>query len=113
MKNIDHDLRYINIGCGSHPIQDWINYDYNKFIFFARIKILRYILNKLSFIPEGYKQFMYKVIKEKPLTLAHIPYGDAYQIPYAHIRGLTYADLAQQRKWTKMWNNLSQDKVAK
>ena len=64
MKNIDHDLRYINIGCGSHPIQDWINYDYNKFIFFARIKILRYILNKLSFIPEGYKQFMYKVIKE-------------------------------------------------
>ena len=68
--------------------------------------------NIMSF-PVADGSAMYKVVKEKPLTLAHIPYGDAYQIPYAHIRGLTYADLVQQRKWTKMWDNLSQDKVAK
>ena len=56
--------RYINIGCGAHPIKGWINYDYNKFIFIARIRILRYLCNHLKFIPEGYKRFMEKVVED-------------------------------------------------
>tara|TARA_B100000945_G_C20333558_1_gene573669 strand:+ start:654 stop:830 length:177 start_codon:yes stop_codon:yes gene_type:complete len=44
MKNRFDDL-YINIGCGSHPIDGWKNYDYNKFIFLAKIKPLYIFLN--------------------------------------------------------------------
>jgi hypothetical protein len=36
---------------------------------------------------------MYLVQKENPLTLQHIPYGDAWQIPAAHIRGLLLEDI--------------------
>ena len=71
--------RYINIGCGTHPINGLINYDYNKFIFFARISILRYFLRHSNFIPEGYKLFMDQVM-EKNIRFAnagkHIPEKD-------------------------------------
>ena len=71
--------RCINIGCGTHPINGWINYDYNKFIFFARISILRYFLRHSNFIPEGYKLFMDQVM-EKNIRFAnagkHIPEKD-------------------------------------
>ena len=60
--------RYINIGCGSHPLKGWVNYDYNKFIYFAKIfaqiKILRFFINRLRFVPSGYKEFIPKVIEE-------------------------------------------------
>jgi len=56
--------RYINIGCGSHPLKGWVNYDYNKFIYFAKIKILHFFIIRLRFVPSGYKEFMEKVIKE-------------------------------------------------
>ena len=36
---------------------------------------------------------MYYVRSERPLVLAHIPIGDAYQAPGAHIRGLRLADI--------------------
>ncbi len=49
----------------------------------------------------------YFVEKEKPLSLSLIPYGDAYQIPEAHIRGLTLKDVKtmvqRQRKIKKMF----------
>jgi hypothetical protein len=35
----------------------------------------------------------YLVTKESPLTLSHIPFGDAYMIPAAHVRGLTKRDV--------------------
>jgi hypothetical protein len=38
---------------------------------------------------------MYLVQRVRPLTLQHIPYGDAWQIPAAHIRGLTLEDIEQ------------------
>ena len=56
--------RFINVGCGSHPINGWINYDFNVFIFFAKISTLRIVLNRLKYIPEGYKIFMDQVVKE-------------------------------------------------
>ena len=64
MSSINTVPKYINIGCGANSIKGWANYDYNKFIFFARIKILRYFLNHLRIIPEGYKVFMDKVVEE-------------------------------------------------
>ena len=35
----------------------------------------------------------YTVLKEKPLTVAHIPYGDQYQVDKIMIRGLNKADV--------------------
>ena len=71
--------RYINIGCGTHPINGWINYDYNKFIFVARISILYYFLRHSNILPEGYKLFMDQVV-EKNIRFAnagkHIPEKD-------------------------------------
>lgn len=40
----------------------------------------------------------YRVSKESPLTLEHVPYGDAWQIPYAHIRGIRKADALEQAR---------------
>ena len=56
------DKLYINIGCGSHPINGWKNYDYNKFIFLAKIKPIYIFFKNLRFIPFGYKRFMETVI---------------------------------------------------
>jgi len=79
MELIDKPLKYINVGCGAQPINGWINYDYNKFIIFARISILRYFLRHLNFIPEGYKLFMDQVM-ENNIRFAnagkHIPEED-------------------------------------
>jgi len=51
-------FRYINIGCGAHPFQGWVNYDHNIFIYFSRIPILKWLLKKINFIPFGFKEFM-------------------------------------------------------
>jgi|GEM_PF-1567996 len=40
---------------------------------------------------DGYAYYV--VTKEKPLTLAHVPYLDAYQVEGALIRGLNRADI--------------------
>lgn len=42
-------------------------------------------------VADGYA--VYLVAKEKPLTLRHVPYGDAYQVHHAMIRGLTIEDV--------------------
>jgi len=71
--------RFINVGCGAHPINGWINYDFNGFIFFAKVSILRKVLNRLKYIPDGYKEFMDQVIQEN-IHFAnagkHIPESD-------------------------------------
>jgi hypothetical protein len=51
--------------------------------------------------PAGDGQAMYHVVKENPLTLEWIPYGDAWQIPTAHLRGLKYSDWVNQQERTK------------
>lgn len=38
-------------------------------------------------------QAWYRVEKEKPLCLSHIPFGDGYRIPDAHLRGLKLDDV--------------------
>jgi len=64
--------------------------------------------NNIMTFPIADGQAMYQVVKEKPLTLAHIPYGDAWQIPNSHMRGLSYADLVKQRSLNKWWDNLNE-----
>lgn len=54
----------------------------------------------------------YRVIKEKPLTLQHIPFGDAYEIPAAHIRGLTMVDIKREMKFQKGMKELFSQKEA-
>jgi len=41
----------------------------------------------------------YVVVKDKPLTLQHVPFGDGWQIPAAHVRGLTLRDVRDQARW--------------
>ena len=45
---------------------------------------------------------LYEVVKEQPLTLRHIPEGDAYEAHPALLRGLEYLDLVQQQRWYDM-----------
>lgn len=55
-------------------------------------------------VADGYA--LYYVKSLKPLVLQHIPYGDAWQIPYAHIRGLRLADVQQQIEGNKRMREL-------
>jgi hypothetical protein len=40
----------------------------------------------------------YLVVKESPLTLQSIPYSDAWQLPYSHIRGLRKQDIIENAR---------------
>ena len=51
-------------------------------------------------------QAMYHVVKENPLTLEWIPYGDAWQIPTAHLRGLNYEDWVLDKEHSKRMDEL-------
>ena len=55
-------------------------------------------------------QALYKVIKENPLTLQHIPVGDAYEVSNALLRGLRSSDLEDQRYYDEMWQRLSDNR---
>ena len=62
--------------------------------------------NIMSFPIADGKAF-YKVVKEKPLTLQHIPFGDAYEAHPALIKGLDLDDLKAQRAIEAMWKSLA------
>lgn len=55
--------------------------------------------------PRGDGKAIYAVTKMKPLTLAHVPFGDAWMIPPAHLRGLRAEDIRQQLRFGRMWDN--------
>jgi hypothetical protein len=44
----------------------------------------------------------YRVVSESPLTLQHVPYGDAWHAPAAHIRGLRKTDVQDMIRRRKM-----------
>jgi hypothetical protein len=44
-------------------------------------------------VADGYA--VYRVAKDKPLTLEHIPYGDAYYIDWRMLKGFTKADIVE------------------
>ena len=45
-------------------------------------------------VADGYAHYV--VLRQKPLAVAHVPYGDAYQVSAATIRGLREADVRRQ-----------------
>lgn len=56
-------MRRVNVGCGYNSVPGWINYDYNKFVFLARIPPVRFLLDRAGFLPEGYKRFMRQTLE--------------------------------------------------
>lgn len=56
-------------------------------------------------IADGYA--LYRVTKEKPLTIQHIPFGDAWSIDSAYIRGLRLVDvkalISRERRLRKIF----------
>lgn len=53
------------------------------------------IKDKIIEFPVADGKALYVVKKIKPLTLAHIPYGDGYSVHPALIRGLTVKDVSE------------------
>jgi len=61
-------------------------------------------------VADGYA--LYLVVKESPLTLQHIPYGDGYRAAGATIRGLTLADVEHQRKHDAIFQGMHDEAEA-
>lgn len=71
-------------------------------------KILKDLQDKEAALPEGAYEgvilrfphadgyAMYLVEKTSPLTLQHIPYGDAWELPAAYLRGIDIEDVKAQ-----------------
>ena len=55
--------------------------------------------------PRGDGKAVYAVTKMKPLTLAHVPYGDAWTIDAAHLRGLRVDDIRKHLRFGRLWGN--------
>jgi len=51
------------------------------------------IVGRLVYFPWADGHAIYIVTKDKPLTLQHVPYGDAWEVPYTYIRGLRRSDI--------------------
>ena len=51
------------------------------------------LVNAIIQLPFADGAAIYRVSKDKPLTLQHVPCLDAWQVPYAHIRGLRRTDI--------------------
>ena len=55
-------------------------------------------------IADGYAFYYVKSLS--PLILQHIPYADAWEIPYAHVRGLRKKDVTDQIQRRKEFDKL-------
>lgn len=53
----------------------------------------------------------YVVCKDKPLTLQHVPYCDAWGIDAAHLRGIRRQDVVQQLNRDKYWRKIMDKKA--
>lgn len=54
------------------------------------------LIGVLVYFPWADGSAVYRVSKDKPLMLEHVPYGDAWQVPYSQIRGLRRQDVLRQ-----------------
>ena len=60
----------VHIGCGSNPLDGFINFDYNIFIFFKYIPFSIKLLRFFKFIPKPFSDFV-KIAKEKNILYAN------------------------------------------
>ena len=58
--------------------------------------------------PHADGKALYRVVKDKPLTLEHVPYGDAWRLPAYAERGITAADIRQSIAFTEFWRKQCQ-----
>jgi len=75
--------------------------------------LLKELLDRAASLPDGSYEgtilsfpfadgkALYLVQKTHPLTLQHIPAGDAWQIPAAHVRGLDMSDVQEHARRNK------------
>lgn len=56
------------------------------------------LIGRLISFPIADGKTWYSIYKEKPLELVHIPIGDGYGIPDAHIRGLNLTEIKRMVK---------------
>lgn len=61
--------------------------------------------NRVMTFPVADGKACYFVVSEKPFILQHIPCGDAWCIPSAHMRGLTVADWRKQQKFREFFHS--------
>jgi len=61
----------------------------------ARTNKLISLVGAVIQFPYADSYAVYRVTKDTPLTLQHVPYYDAWQISAAHIRGLRRADVVK------------------
>jgi hypothetical protein len=57
-------------------------------------------------IADGYAVYVVSSVGANTVELKHVPYGDGYQIPAAHMRGLTKKDIAQQVESDRRFNKI-------
>jgi len=85
-----------------YPFPKWEDYPDYKEYYKASDKALDEIpQDKLIQFPIADGYAFYYVKSLSPLTLQHIPYSDAWEIPYAHIRGLRKSDILAQIRYRK------------
>jgi len=61
--------------------------------------------NRIMSFPVADGRACYYVVSEKPFVLQHIPCGDAYRIPDAHLRGLRLEDWEKQKRFRDIFLN--------
>ncbi len=59
----------------------------------AKINPSKSLVGALVSFPWADGSAIYRVSKDKPLTLQHVPVHDAWQVPYTQIRGMRRADI--------------------
>lgn len=64
------------------------------------------LVGRVISFPVADGKAFYMVVEEKPLSLAWIPFMDAYQIPEAHVRGLRKKDIEDMVKQDRAINEL-------
>ena len=72
----------------------------------ASLKNPERVLGSVYSAQVGDGRAYYLVVKEKPLTLAHIPVGDAWELNPAYIRGIKASDIIDRNKWEKMMRDI-------
>ena len=61
--------------------------------------------------PRGDGYAHYVVVKDKPLTLQHIPVGDAWRVEDCTLRGINVTDVRRQLRWSEFWNKEQHAKI--
>jgi len=87
-----------------YPFPKWEDFTNMHDYFDAQDKALEEIPeDRLYSSPVADGQAMYFIVSDNPLVLRHIPFGDAYQLPYAHVRGLRLSDINLHRQMTNLF----------